>query len=270
MFDRLIAIVSNLTLPTVSAHKTKESQGNSPLRHFCLMMLSSLFDANSLATRSIAFGVIHVLVTIGLEATCLDQVRQLRSTVTGRSLHTSSLIQSFLLDLTLEPLMYYVGIAYFSSHEGSHHITIGGQILGGAGIIVIQGFLFYLLHRAFHEVKGLYWIHRYHHKFNTIVLPSTGVAVSAAEYLLAYILPILIAYRVMQPYATEAALLSSAFLMAIFNLLDHTPWMQSISLPWIFVSAKDHMQHHRKNRDDYGAPIFHTDRILDVLFSMFS
>jgi len=128
--------------------------------------------------------------------------------------------------------------------------------------VVIEAILYYLVHMAFHEVKGLYWMHRYHHKFNTVVLPSSANAVSLAEYVFAYMLPLVIGATLTR--ADELAALSGAFVVAVTNLLIHTPWLEGSQYPsWIFVTASDHLSHHRKTRGNYGAPVFHLDRIVE-------
>ena len=35
----------------------------------------------------------------------------------------------------------------------------------------------------------MYWAHRFHHKFNVVVVPVTANAVSLAEYAIAYMAP---------------------------------------------------------------------------------
>jgi sterol desaturase/sphingolipid hydroxylase (fatty acid hydroxylase superfamily) len=51
--------------------------------------------------------------------------------------------------------------------------------------------------------------------------------------------------------------------VGVTNLLIHTPWLERYPYHWIFVSASDHLTHHRKVRGNYGAPVLHMDRIVE-------
>jgi sterol desaturase/sphingolipid hydroxylase (fatty acid hydroxylase superfamily) len=126
---------------------------------------------------------------------------------------------------------------------------------------VIEAVLYYFIHKAFHEVKGLYWIHSYHHKFNTVVVPSSANAVSVAEYCFAYMLPLVVGVVVTR--ADETAAYLGAAIVGIANLLIHTPWLEKQKYYWTFVTTGDHLTHHRKTRGNYGAPVFHLDRIVE-------
>ena len=39
------------------------------------------------------------------------------------------------------------------------------------------------------HTRAMYWAHRFHHRFNSHVSPTTANAVSIAEYAVAYMLP---------------------------------------------------------------------------------
>ena len=47
---------------------------------------------------------------------------------------------------------------------------------------------YYCGHRWMHT-RRMYWAHRFHHRFNVVVVPVTANAVSVAEYALAYMAP---------------------------------------------------------------------------------
>jgi sterol desaturase/sphingolipid hydroxylase (fatty acid hydroxylase superfamily) len=96
------------------------------------------------------------------------------------------------------------------------------------------------------------------------VLPSSANAVSVAEYVFAYMIPIVIGVAVMR--ADELSSFLAAAVIGVTNLIIHTPgwWEESTHkhYHWIFVSTRDHLNHHRKNqRGNYGAPVLHLDRI---------
>ena len=216
---------------------------------------------SSLVHRSLFLGIAHVLLTVLLEVSCIDQVRRMRKSSSGggKTLHNTAWYKTLSNDLVLEPITYYCTARYLCHPEATSTMN---QIVAAAGIVVIEAVLYYIIHKAYHEVKGLYWIHSYHHKFNNIILPSTGMAVSVTEYVTAYLFPVVVGVTIMR--ADETASFVCGVLIGFANLLIHTPWMESsVKYPsWILVSAADHMSHHRRNRDNYGAPILHVDRIL--------
>lgn len=227
-------------------------------------MLFSFFPSlvpASLFHRSLMSGTLVVLLTAALEATCLDQVRKLRSNgPEGRSLYASAWRCNLFNNIVLGSITYYGTVKWICDQNGTK--TVQEQVLAAAGVVVIEAILYYLVHMAFHEVKGLYWMHRYHHKFNTVVVPSSAHAVSLAEYIFAYMLPLVIGVTLTR--ADELAAISAAAVVGVTNLLIHTPWLEGSQYPsWIFVTASDHMSHHRKTRGNYGAPVFHLDRIVE-------
>mmetsp|Transcript_22492 Transcript_22492/g.48989 ORF Transcript_22492/g.48989 Transcript_22492/m.48989 type:complete len:332 (+) Transcript_22492:199-1194(+) len=133
------------------------------------------------------------------------------------------------------------------------------------GMLLVEGILYYVVHRAFHEIPGCYWMHKFHHQFRGRegVLPSTASAVSLAEFTLAYMLPFPIGAWIAG--CTKWSALSAATLVAISNLYIHTPPLQefvSKLLPWWMVSTADHLQHHTTVKTAYGAPLVSCDRIL--------
>jgi len=215
----------------------------------------------SLVQRSLLLGVVHVLLTALLEVTSLEHVRRMRSTSAGRDLHRSAWSKTLFNDLVLEPITYYGTVRYLCHPEPT---SWRDQLFAASGIVLIEAVLYYAIHRTYHEVKGLYWIHSYHHKFNTIVLPSTGMAVTVAEYVTAYLIPVVLGVALVR--ADETASFTCAVVIGFSNLLIHTPWMEQLRYPsWVLVSAADHQAHHRQNRGNYGAPLLHVDRILECL-----
>lgn len=226
-------------------------------------MFSSLLLAlipSRLLHRALLSGSLVVLLTAALEATCLGDVRKMRSTAAGRKLYASALRCNLFNNAVLGTVTYYATVRYVCQPSGSQ--TLQEQALAASGVVVIEAVLYYLIHKAFHEVKGLYWMHSYHHRFNTVVLPSTSNAVSIPEYVFAYMFPLVVGVTLTQ--ADEVGALSGALVVGVTNLLIHTPWLEGRPYPsWILVSASDHLSHHRKTRGNYGAPVFHLDRIVE-------
>lgn len=216
---------------------------------------------SSLARRSLLLGGFHLLLTLALELTCLGEVRRLRATGAGRALYASAWVKNAVNDLVLESFTYYGTIRFLCHPEAA---SFQDQLLAAAGIVAIEAVLYFLIHKAYHEAKGLYWIHSYHHKFNAIILPSTAMAVSVAEYVTAYLFPVVVGIWIMR--ADETAAFLCGLTIGFSNLLIHTPWMERHHHPWMFVSTSDHLAHHRRKRGNYGAPILHMDRIIAWLF----
>ncbi|CAD7935136.1 unnamed protein product [Amoebophrya sp. A120] len=136
------------------------------------------------------------------------------------------------------------------------------------GILVIQAFGYYTAHRLMHT-RRLYWMHSFHHKFHNDVVPMAANAVSPAEYLFAYLLPILVGTVVVNPAPVE--LLTAGWMISLTNLLIHFPLLESFSeayFPEIFVSAFKHGEHHRKVSVNFAAPIFDVDWFLYDLLKL--
>lgn len=226
------------------------------------MALSSIWSSlPSSAKNGILSGSAAVLLTFVLEfVLSIDDVKKLRSTPAGRELYRTCLYSNIRNNLVLGPITYWLTIQYFC-HPGP--LTLAEEIQSIVGIVVIEGLLFYLVHKAFHEVKSLYWMHRYHHRFNTVVLPSSANAVSISEYMFAYMIPIVIG--VVVTGADEASTFLGSAIIAVTNLLIHTPQMEEYVWFWAFVSTHDHLEHHRRLKGNYGAPVIHVDRIVRKL-----
>lgn len=103
--------------------------------------------------------------------------------------------------------------------------------------------------------------HKFHHLFNDILLPSTAMAVSPAEFIFAYLLPITIGCCTMK--ADRACFVLSTGIIAYANIRIHTPYLKDTKLPWFMVSPADHFHHHRHFNTNYSAPLVHYDRILE-------
>ena len=105
-------------------------------------------------------------------------------------------------------------------------------------------------------------MHSFHHLFNEIILPSSAMAVSIFEFVIAYLAPIIVGCALVPTDRT--CVIISACLIGGSNLLIHTPFMLGAKLPWFIVTADDHFRHHRRLTTDYGAPLLNFDRILGV------
>jgi sterol desaturase/sphingolipid hydroxylase (fatty acid hydroxylase superfamily) len=215
------------------------------------------FLPESLWVRGLCASSLAVALTVVLEATCWNDVKRLY--LSNKALYYSSLRCNILNNVGLGSATYYFAICFYCQRPGTLSFIEQAQAM--VGIVVTEAILYYFIHMAFHEVKGLYWMHSYHHKFNTIVLPSSANAVSIAEYTLAYMTPLV--FAVWLTRADEVAAFLGSAVVGVTNLLIHTPWLERYPYHWIFVSASDHLTHHRKVRGNYGAPVLHMDRIVE-------
>jgi len=215
---------------------------------------------DTLLQRSVVGPILCIMLTAILELTCIDEARRLYRS--NKSLYVSAWFANIFNNVFVGGLTYYWTVRCFCQDK---ELSVAQRLISGVGVPVIQSLLYYGIHRAFHEVKGLYWIHSYHHKFNKIVLPSSANAVSVNEYVTAYMFPLVVA--VVLTGADEIATFSGPAIPVVANLLIHTPRMEAIRYPWMFVSTEDHLNHHRRLTGDYAAPILHADRIVDRLLS---
>lgn len=216
-------------------------------------------------TRSPMTDVLHGLIasslvlilTVFLEMQCPEEVKKLFKKKAGGDLYKQAVLANLVNVLVFGTLTYWFTVGYVC-HPGP--LSLMARIRGAAGVVVVEGFLFYFVHKAFHEVKGLYWAHSFHHRFNEVVLPSTASAVSITEFVFAYMIPIIVGCAVV-PNDRVSAIAGSA-VISITNLLIHTPFMKGAKYHWFFVAPDDHFRHHRRITTDYGAPVISYDRLL--------
>jgi sterol desaturase/sphingolipid hydroxylase (fatty acid hydroxylase superfamily) len=123
--------------------------------------IATLLPSSSV-TRGFVSSSLAVLLTIVLELASFPHVQQMLALKGGRELYRSAIWTNVRNNLLLGPLTYYLTIEHVCS-SSSHHTappTIMDRIVAVAGILIIEGALYYYVHKCFHEVKSLYWIHR--------------------------------------------------------------------------------------------------------------
>lgn len=127
-------------------------------------------------------------------------------------------------------------------------------------VIFIHNLGYYLIHKEFHNNKKLYNIHIFHHKFDQIILPSTGNAVSKREFIIAYVSPIVLAASIIKP--NEPTFIMSILLISLFNLLIHCKELRTSK--WIpgFVSPDMHITHHEIRNKHFAAPFVNFDELF--------
>jgi sterol desaturase/sphingolipid hydroxylase (fatty acid hydroxylase superfamily) len=117
---------------------------------------------SSSLTRGFVNSSLAVLLTIVLEVASFPHVQKLLALKGGHELYRSAIWTNVRNNLFLGPLTYYLTIEHVCSSpsDTAPSLTIMDRIISVAGILLIEGALYYYLHKCFHEVKSLYWIHR--------------------------------------------------------------------------------------------------------------
>lgn len=193
----------------------------------------------------------------------MGDVKKIRSSDGGK-LYTEGMIATLFNHLVFGPITYYLTMIVCLDDD-DHSRSLGQQVYSVIAFLVIQSGLFFCIHYTMHT-RPFYWMHRFHHRFNSIVLPSSASAVSPAEFIVAYMLPFVIAAKLGS--CDKPSAIVSVLCVMTANLYIHTPALEELltkCLPWVFVSPSDHLAHHRQLSCHYSAPIFHYDRVIETL-----
>lgn len=170
-------------------------------------------------------------------------------------LYMQSSISNFINLLGLSPIYYVIAENMLLTNKSTEI-----QLLNWAGIVLTHNIVFYQLHRWFHEIKSLYFLHKFHHKFVKPV-PSNGNAVSVHEYNIAYVIPFLLGAYLFKPNGItfQLAIATISFL----NSFVHCPQLKNIRLPRLpfLVVPNDHLIHHEKLTTKYASPLLNVDYI---------
>ena len=201
--------------------------------------------------------LLTLISTFFLDLTSFNYVSKLLKQTNGLDLYIKGIVCSLINNLFLGSLLYEFVSSYLNKSCPEDIFIILFEIFS---IMFIQSIGYSIVHKIMHQPK-FYWIHKFHHSFSSIVLPSSANAVSLLEYMLAYMLPIITSIYLVKPY--QLSLYYSVNLISIINLLIHTPWLRHISrkiIPKYLVSTDNHQSF----RTNYSAPIFNIDRILSL------
>jgi len=206
------------------------------------------------------FASVWVLIMLVFEfGLSLRDVERFRKRAGGKDLHSACIRATVINKILIGSVVYDLTIRHCCKR---HDLTLAQQSRAVMVFLLVENAMYYATHYLMHT-RWFYWMHRFHHKFNTIVLPSSASAVSTAEFSIAYMFPFYVAAWVGS--CDKASTLVASSLVALFNLIIHTPSLDeklTSIYPWIFVSPGDHLAHHRQLNCNYSAPIFHFDRIL--------
>ena len=155
--------------------------------------------------------------------------------------------------------LYYVFVDNFLLVDK----TIFIQPLKIISMLLIHNVLFYLIHMTFHKFKNLYHMHKFHHRFANVLIPSLGISVTPYEYTFAYVLPFVVGSYIVNPN-----LLTLNFAIGTISLLNifiHCNELSNLKYYRYFVSPNDHFNHHKNipNKNTYAAPLINIDNILE-------
>ena len=134
------------------------------------------------------------------------------------------------------------------------------RIWKAGGVVLIHSGLYAFIHRCMHRIRALRYIHAPHHRFDEDVTSSVANAVSADEFLLAYMLPFAVGAWIVR--ADTVCLNIATAVVSAANLMVHSPHLSNVTLPQIFVHPKDHLEHHRTRCRKYAAPTVAWYRVL--------
>jgi len=206
------------------------------------------------------------VLTILLEIWSLDTVKKvLKQKGAGPRLYGAAIFSNIRNHFLIGTPIYVMAVEHLCrpSHE---MLGIGDQIACVATILFVHSLCFYTVHRLFHSSPQLYRHHKFHHRFNIHVPPVAANAVSPVEYIVAYILPFVIAMFFVEPDTMSIRL--SVSIVSLTNILIHTPKLAELSekvVPEWLVTTDDHLEHHRKLNTKYAAPTFNIDYFVSFI-----
>jgi len=230
-----------------------------PLKAGSANFLSQAFSTNN---DGIVMTVLTVLLTIVLELASWAAVRIVCRNKAGASLYAQGILMNVMNNCVLGPVAYQL----VNMHSISAPMGAAARVRTVVYLLLGHAIGYYAAHRWMHT-RRMYWAHRFHHRFNSYVVPVTANAVSLAEYGIAYMLPFIAGSAIVRP--DRCSLFIAVGIISLNNLLIHTPGLCDLSakyVPWLGVSTADHLEHHRRLTSFYAAPTISVDRILIALF----
>jgi sterol desaturase/sphingolipid hydroxylase (fatty acid hydroxylase superfamily) len=158
--------------------------------------------------------------------------------------------------LCITPIVYTIVDQTLLTHESSF------SFIDFSALLLIQNLGYFFAHREMHRNKKMYWIHKFHHQYDHILIPSIANAVSPQEFLLAYISPLALGGLLVKP--TEITFAASVGVISLLNLVIHTQELAHVN--WIpgLVSPAKHLKHHEVKDKNYAAPVLDVDSMLDT------
>lgn len=209
------------------------------------------------------------LLTVLLEAWSFETVKKLLGQKgAGRSLYFAAIMTNLRNHFIFGTPLYFFAVVHFSTNAA---LKTSERVASVAAILFVHSLCFYAVHKAFHEHPSLYRFHKFHHRFNIHVPPMAANAVSPTEYIVAYLMPFVLAMAIIGPDIASVRI--SVMTVSVTNVMLHTPKLAALSVrlfPEWLVATEDHLEHHRKLNTKYAAPTFNVDYLVELLESVFS
>jgi len=213
----------------------------------------------SLQNDSVVMTLATFALTAMLELLSLDAVHNICTKKPGTRYYVQGVMMNIFNNGILGPIAYDI---VTSNGWISAPFSTKGRAAMVGGILLGHAIGYYLAHRWMHT-RRMYWAHRFHHKFNVFVCPTTANAVSLAEYAIAYMLPFIVGAYLLRP--DRLSMFIGVGIISLNNLLIHTPSIGELSarvVPWWGVSTADHLEHHKRLTTHWAAPTISIDRLL--------
>jgi len=245
-----VDVLSGL-LASLNSAPLKPSMGETDPTNFFERAFASDNDAMPMT-------IFTITLTVVLELASVSTVFKICRNKAGKVLYAQGICCNIINNCVLGPIAYEIVNSHFMTPPWpmQKRIILIGAILLGHSVG------YYCAHRWMHT-KRMYWAHRFHHRFNTHVVPLTANAVSIVEYFLAYMLPFVVGSAIVRP--DRLSLFVGVGIISVNNLLIHTPGLSALSarlVPWWGVSTADHLEHHQRLTTHWAAPTISIDRLL--------
>ena len=159
--------------------------------------------------------------------------------------------------LVLSPITYAMVDTTIINHTINPYAVDIGKVMF---ILLTQSVGYYVVHASFHKSTILYKYHKFHHKFDSVLVPSIGNAVSWQEYSMAYMLPFVCGAIITKP--NEISFIIPIAIVALLNMTIHCQELKSYEYNKYLVSPKQHMEHHLVRDKHFAAPLLNIDNML--------
>ena len=128
------------------------------------------------AIEGLKLPLITTILTILLELWSIDTVKKIikQDGGAGISLYMAAVLANIVNHFVFGVPIYMLATALFC--RDVDEVTAGERIVSVGTILFVQSIGFYTAHRAFHSNPNWYRHHRFHHRFNTYVVPMAANA----------------------------------------------------------------------------------------------
>ena len=219
----------------------------------------------SLSNDGLKMSLLTLGLTVVLELASVPTVRKMvELRQPGAAAYLQGLACNLLNNGILGPMTYEFVTSSPLSYSAKPYRP-WGQAAMTIGIVFGHAIFYYCAHRCMHY-RSMFWAHRFHHRFNTYVAPSTANAVSLAEYTIAYMIPFVIGCLALRP--DRLSLFVAVGIVSLNNLLIHMPLLHDLServVPYLGVSTAMHLEHHKRLTTHFAAPTVSIDRLLALV-----